>query len=860
MPMQHRSHRPSGPSQHNASSAQTSLPESYQRTYTEPSLLRLPSTSSTASVPPVLTRSRRATNPSTPTTTLPPSQVSTSTSTSPSYFSSQHHPTSGKEVRSPASRRPPASFSGNGTDTSRGPPITLITRGTVDKARRPSQSASDYAYTHQHLLSSALQSPSGIPRDSSEDHMRRKGFVQDSRGYYTPPQPQKQTSTLSRQNSTRSTRHPPQQHMASSVDDSSDYDSGRRSQSEDAHFINGRRRRGATDTSGTDGEQGEDLFLHIAQDNVAKDRLRLTTCKSRIARASNRQSLPSTLHSPSQALPSPVLTPNANGRRMPSSIETAPGTPRRNSLLPTSRTQREQSPMTPTYPLEIPRSRLTDLSPNPALPPSSPRVRDQDLSPKQFLSQIGRRRPSHPDTLQTPPSRAQTYRPSNLNYSSSRDNQETSQAAQSQGTPSQPQGTPSQPQGTPSRAEGTESLDDSTGPAASVWDELDDLKTRIRKIELGGKIPTTSGAVVANATADRPRTANTSVTTVSSSPKQQRKPTTSPDDPTVEANTVNKAHPVLREALARTKQYVSPSVFRVLEATASEAIGLAEMTGGGAPQGTLHLTSTMLNGAPVPDRQVRRKADNICRSLTELCIELCNTKSTIASPALRTVASTPRRPSVQINGESPPIRQSIEPESDEIPRSSPSRAMDRIQARRTSMLAAGINGSPRESSQEPPTPSQSGIPTRLSRASTSLTRTRRKVDDDDDDDDDSTFRAPSRAVTDFRDIRFANSTSRFSREFTFREPMPQLQPSPALQPQTPSLRRPTITGTGNDNNLFSRTNGERYTLDRRSASTYEKQLTPDIGPRMQYNMNRNSTGGAGISRTASLGKRLRVTT
>lgn len=645
--------------------------------------------------------------------------------------------------------------------------------------------------------------------------------------------------------------------MASSVDESSDYDSGLRSQSDDARAVSSRR--GATDTDGTDGEQGEDLFLHIAEDSAARESAaeaasRADRLRSRIARASNRQSFPSANYSSSPAPPSSA-TPTANGRRIPSTIDTKSSTPaRRNSLLPSSsRTQREQTPLTPTYPLDTPRSRLLDLSPKPPVSSSSPKIRDQDLSPRQFLSQLGRRRPSYPDAVQTPPSRAQTYRPSNLYYSSSRDNQDAPHVDHSQGTPSQI------PQGTPSRADGTESLDDSTGPAASVWDELDDLKSRIRRIELGGKIPTTSGAVVANATAERPRTANTSVTTVSSSPKQQRKTNVSPPDSTVGTHTVQKAYPVLREALAKTKQYVSPGVFRVLEATASEAIGLAELTGGAGPQGTFHSASSILNGASMPDRQVRRKADNICRSLMELCVALCDTKSSVASPALRTVAAaSSRRPSVQINGESPQtIRQSIEPESNTLPRSSPSRAMDRIQARRTSMLSPGLNGSPRESSQDPPPPSQSQIPTRLSRAGTSLHRTHRMVDDDNED---PIMRAPSRAMTDFRDIR-SNKTTRFSRDYTSREPMPELQPSPAIQQQTASLRRPTVTGVGNENHmLFRANNNQRYNLDRQSSPAYEKQVSADLAPRSQYNSSRNSIGGAsGLGRTASLGRRLRGT-
>jgi hypothetical protein len=50
--------------------------------------------------------------------------------------------------------------------------------------------------------------------------------------------------------------------MAPSLDDSSEYDSERRSQSGDTYAAhNGN---GATYTSGTDGEQGEDLFIAAA--------------------------------------------------------------------------------------------------------------------------------------------------------------------------------------------------------------------------------------------------------------------------------------------------------------------------------------------------------------------------------------------------------------------------------------------------------------------------------------------------------------------------------------------------------------------------------------------------------------------
>ncbi|PSN67980.1 hypothetical protein BS50DRAFT_491560 [Corynespora cassiicola Philippines] len=570
----------------------------------------------------------------------------------------------------------------------------------------------------------------------------------------------------------------------------------------------------------------------------------LTPPQSRIARSSNnRQSFPSAIYSPSPVHSTTSTAPSVS--RIPASIDTKAATPyRRASALPTSshlptsaRLLREQSPLSPAHPPDMSRSRLLDLSPKPSF--SSTKTKDTDMSPREFLSQMGRRRPSHPDALQTPPNRTSTYRPSNLHYSSSRDTSKTP--------------CPDTPQDTSSRMDGTESQSqNSTGPAASVWDELDDLKTRIRKIELGGKIPTTSGAAVAQASAERPRTANTSVTTVSSSPKQQRKANASPAESTVGAHTPQKVHPLLKEALAKARQHLSPAIYRVLEATASEALELAELTGSAGPQGTLQSASSVLAGASVPDRQVRRKADNICRSLTELCIAMCDPKSSLASPALRTtIATGSRRPSVQVNGESPSARQGIESDTSPLPRTSPSRALSRIEARRASMMAMSVNGSPREASQETPTPSQSQIPTRLVRAGTSFNRSRKTPEEDDED---LTLRAPSRALTDFRDTR---QKSRANREYTSREPLPDLQPAPSIQP-TVSLRRPTVTGSGNENHLLYRDGSRRYNIDRQNSPAYEKQVSTDLGSRMQYNPNRNSIGSiSALDRSASIPRRYR---
>ena len=227
------------------------------------------------------------------------------------------------------------------------------------------------------------------------------------------------------------------------------------------------------------------------------------------------------------------------------------------------------------------------------------RQTDSTLSPKEFLAQLEsekgeKRRPSVPDVTQITPSN-RIFKPSNLHYhSSSRDN---------------PVGlhidTPPEAR---SRNEGTESHG-STGPATSMWDELDELKSRMKRLEMGGKIPATSGAAVAQASADRPRTANTSATTVSSSPNQQKKSTAL--EPTIAVSTPSKVHPLLQEALAKVRPHISPAVYRALESTASEAISLAEMAGSGGPQGTSSSANSTSGGSAMPDRQVRRRADHI---------------------------------------------------------------------------------------------------------------------------------------------------------------------------------------------------------------------------------------------------------
>ncbi|KAK0609208.1 hypothetical protein B0T14DRAFT_541072 [Immersiella caudata] len=210
--------------------------------------------------------------------------------------------------------------------------------------------------------------------------------------------------------------------------------------------------------------------------------------------------------------------------------------------------------------------------------------------------------------------------------------------------------------------EGTESSASTTAPS-TMWDELDDLKSRIHRLELTGKAPSTSGAAMSRASDDRPPTATTNATTISASPKRGSGPGASQPDASSTTSSQREAQPILLSALSKTKGIVSNDVFY---------------------------------------RQLRRKADSICRSLTELCIALADeagpTKAgqsasaprekelePLTSPTVTKFAPLPpqRRPSTLVD--STPTKPAI---------MSP-RAPTSLEQRRLTMLASATLPSPR---------------------------------------------------------------------------------------------------------------------------------------------------------------------
>ncbi|KAK4242637.1 hypothetical protein C8A03DRAFT_11231 [Achaetomium macrosporum] len=168
--------------------------------------------------------------------------------------------------------------------------------------------------------------------------------------------------------------------------------------------------------------------------------------------------------------------------------------------------------------------------------------------------------------------------------------------------------------------EGTDSSSSAAAPS-TVWDELDDLKSRIHRLELTGKAPFTTGVPTFRSSDERPRTATTNATTVSASPKQAS------GTGSAQANG-NSNPPLTREtllaALSKTKDLVHPEVFSAIESAATDAMALSSMIGAPGQPGPISSGASSIGGysGSVTDRQLRKKADSICRSLTELCLAL----------------------------------------------------------------------------------------------------------------------------------------------------------------------------------------------------------------------------------------------
>lgn len=300
----------------------------------------------------------------------------------------------------------------------------------------------------------------------------------------------------------------------------------------------------------------------------------------------------------------------------------------------------------------------------------------------------------------------------------------------------------------------------STTAASSVWDELDDLKSRIRRLELTGKMPAMgggggsggSGGNTSNSSGERPQTATTTVTTISSSPrhKEPYQNGVSPPNSTFSTGSASN-HPLLHTAIANAKSRVAPEVYRHLQLAANDALVLANAVN---PNET--------PSSPTSNRQLQKNANSVIRSLTELAIALTERperRSTIATPNHIPPSEQGSRSESRIGplsasravtmfssgGREGSGRESMFGDRSLLQQRAHNRLAERKGSTATLSGGAAAGYSPRSHADAGSSPSTAALRQRTSMLMKSRAPT--VLDGGDDDDDDERLRAPSRATT-----------------------------------------------------------------------------------------------------------------
>lgn len=356
-------------------------------------------------------------------------------------------------------------------------------------------------------------------------------------------------------------------------------------------------------------------------------------------------------------------------------------------------------------------------------------------------------------------------------------------------------------------AEDTESTISTTAPS-TIWDDVEDLKHRIKKLELTGRLPSSSGAAISSVFGERPPTASTTMTTISSSPKHNRVNSTSPEASTIKGLETTQLHPLLKTALRRSKAVIDPDLYKALEATVADALTLAAMTGS--------VAGSDISQSPVSivgiERQIRRKADGMCRGLTELCIALTEKSQSTLSQSLSPAVNQNRAISLHQSIEGGQEPRFVRASTEEPELRSSSRAMSRLEARRSSMLASNTGLSRRESPRGSTPASSFDVAVNGPDRSSSTRQIQRNANADDEQN--TSARPMSRAMVEISRLR-PSPSHRTSREYTSQHPLPNpTQRSPSMQSSLPVRRNhfsPPTQSQPSTPNIYS---GNRRHLDR----------------------------------------------
>lgn len=239
----------------------------------------------------------------------------------------------------------------------------------------------------------------------------------------------------------------------------------------------------------------------------------------------------------------------------------------------------------------------------------------------------------------------------------------------------------------------------STTAPSTVWDELDDIRSRIRKLELTGKLPPSSSAAMTGSAPDRPVTASTTMTNTSTSPKHHQEKLEISFARSTDLSDVRDVHPLLHTALSKAENQLSSAVASSLRATVLHALILSKSS------------DSLQDQRPLPgplDRHLNKQIENLCRNLTELCLAV---SEDAFLPEKKGQSTQPASQNMDLPNKeaSPAARQLLRATSEDPELRSSSRVMSRAEARRASLQASIPISSLAESSQETLTPPHSNF-------------------------------------------------------------------------------------------------------------------------------------------------------
>lgn len=335
-----------------------------------------------------------------------------------------------------------------------------------------------------------------------------------------------------------------------------------------------------------------------------ESRMEANQSQSRVARSARQRPLSTVIPSSFQNPTSPPRVP----RRLSDQQDRASRMRRTTEDQPAQHTEREvpyrgSTTERPSLSLDATRTRSTVSSLRPS--PITPRTYGGLDNTAEGNSIFARR----PATSEHP--RTSSHRqPSGLSKSF-------------QSSPLVPKSSESHHPGAPHH-EASESSNSTAAPS-TVWDELDELKSRIHRLELTGKLPRTSGAAMSRASDERPPTAGTGATTVSGSPKRASANGAAQTEIMSITSSQRDAQPILKSALSKTKPFVNSDIYNAIEAAANDATSLSQMMGIVGQPGPISSGASTIGGsgqATITDRLLRKKVDSMCRNLTELCLAL----------------------------------------------------------------------------------------------------------------------------------------------------------------------------------------------------------------------------------------------